>query len=595
MSNNEHIEEFIATFMEEASETLEQWEKTCLDMEKNPSAETFKILFRYAHNLKGSSRSVNLDSFASFIHKVEDVISLLRDGKCEYSSEFVSLFLKCHSFMESWCQELQSDLSFIPIEIVEIEHIISKVIKKIEINSASDGIHFEFFNYKSSNKETEKNQNEADFGFFNDSEQDNETDSKQPEKSKLDKNTPNKSQDTIRIPSSKIDLIMHYISELCTHHSIISHCSITGKFNTKSFKNSIHICEKIIKELQSNVFSLRMIPLNSFFQRLERAAKSLAMQQNKEVDIITEGSHVELDKNIIEKFLDPLVHVIRNAVDHGIETNEERIAKNKPLKSKIQISAQQSISHVCITISDDGKGINPKIILKKALQKNLVPEESNLTEQEIYQLIFLPGFSTVETVTEVSGRGVGLDVVKQVLNEINGFVNIQSQVDKGSIFEFHLPSNLSIIDVLTIKVANLNYVIPISEIDEVLDLSKLKFNKVTNSERISFIRKIPVIVKDLSTYLNHDKNSGTPIDKKIGIMIEANHSFYAFEIDELIGIECVVFRKKSEKFIDIKYYTGSAVLPNGEPAFILSLKELVLQLIVPRENHIKMNFKEELA
>jgi len=569
MDNSEHLKEFILTFIEEAKDTLELWEKTCLDLEKNPNPESIKNLFRFAHNLKGSSRSVNLNAFGTFIHKIEDLITLLRDEKIQYHSSFIALFLKCHSIMDNWCDQFENDLSYIPNEVFEIENEINQYISIIEIAKKKEIKGFSIFNYK---------------------------DNAVKEESKEEKVTIAKSQqkiDTIRIPSNKIDIMIHYISELCSHHAIISHCSSIGKYNNKSFINSVQICEKIIKELQSNVFALRMLPLTSLFQRLERTAKSLAMQQNKDLEIITDGDFVELDKNIIEKIIDPLVHVIRNAVDHGIESSQERLEKNKTVKSSIKLEAKQNVSHVVITISDDGKGINPKIIFQKAVQKNLIAENTKLNEQEIYQLLFLPGFSTAEKITEVSGRGVGLDVVKQVLDEIGGYVNIQSQINFGSRFEFHLPANLSIIDVLTIKVDNLNYVIPISEISEVLDLSKIKYEKVTNSEKVALLRNNTVIIKELSQYLkNTDKNKSSLIKNAIALIVEDNNFYYAFEIDELIGIESVVFRKKSDKFNVIKYYSGSTVLPNGEPAFILSLKELINQIIIPKNKELDSNLLE---
>ena len=473
--------------------------------------------------------------------------------------------------MDNWCDQFANDLNYIPNEVFEIENEINQYLSIIEKPELKETEGFSIFNYKDN--------------FVKDKEE-----------SKDDKLTTSKSQqkvDTIRIPSNKIDIMIHYISELCSHHAIISHCSSIGKYNNKSFINSVQICEKIIKELQSNVFALRMLPLTSLFQRLERTAKSLAMQQNKDLEIITDGDFVELDKNIIEKIIDPLVHVIRNAVDHGIESSQERLEKNKTVKSSIKLEAKQNVSHVVITISDDGKGINPKIIFQKAVQKNLIAENTKLNEQEIYQLLFLPGFSTAEKITEVSGRGVGLDVVKQVLDEIGGYVNIQSQINFGSRFEFHLPANLSIIDVLTIKVDNLNYVIPISEISEVLDLSKIKYEKVTNSEKVALLRNNTVIIKELSQYLkNTDKNKSSLIKNAIALIVEDNHFYYAFEIEELIGIESVVFRKKSDKFNVIKYYSGSTVLPNGEPSFILSLKELINQIIIPKNKELDSNLLE---
>ncbi len=425
MSNNSELNIFVSTFLEEARDNLELWEKTCLDLEKNPSQELFATLFRLAHNLKGSARSVGLETFGSFIHKVEDIISLLRDGQREFNIEFISLFFKCHTILDNWCEELHKDLNYTPKDLCEFEDYIRQ------------------FNPSMSENKTE----DQSFGVF--------TEEAQPDKVEIKKiaepitkiNSSNKI-DTIRIPINKIETIMNHISELCSNHSIIFHCKNNNKYNSNSFNNAVNICKKIIKELQSNVFSLRMVLLTSIFQRLERTAVSLAIQQNKKIEIIMDGSHIEIDKIIIEKIMDPLVHVIRNAVDHAIEHEEERIKKSKPLISSIKISAMQNTSHVIITITDDGRGINAKNVFQKAVQKNMVAENAKLSEQEIYQFLFSPGFSTAEKITEVSGRGVGLDVVKQLLHEIGGHVNIQSQVDIGSKFEFHLPSNLSIIETL---------------------------------------------------------------------------------------------------------------------------------------------------
>ncbi|RDB36350.1 MAG: hypothetical protein DCC88_05560 [Spirobacillus cienkowskii] len=560
--------DFTKIFLEEAKETLEKWEKTCLEIEKNPNQEEFTTLFRYAHNLKGSAKSVNLNNFASFIHKVEDFITLLRDGKKQFKNEYVSLFLKCHAFMEYWCTKLESDTNFIPSDLNDINFVIEQVISK-----SSDAISqsYEIISTSTGSKNTTSNNNENS--------------NSNPSKKNI-------KADSIRIPANKIDIIIEYISELCTHHAVISHCSSTDSYNSKSFKNSVQISDKIIKNLQTNVFSLRMINLQTLFQRLERTAKDLARQQGKDLEINIEGSEVELDKNIIENIVDPFVHVIRNAVDHGLEKSEERANKNKPIKSKILLSAKQNINDVVISIQDDGKGIDRDKIYAKAAEKKIINGDEELSEQEVYQLLFKPGFSTAESITEVSGRGVGLDVVNQALNDIGGFVHITSEINKGTCFEFHLPSNLSIIEVLTIKVDGLNYVIPITEIKEVLDLTKIKVDHVTNSENIALLREFPIIIKTLSKYLPNNLKSGQDNNtNKIALVTNHQDSHYAFEIDELYGIESIVVRKKSEKFNDIKYYIGSAVLPNGEPAFILSLIELIKQIILPKTQILNIELR----
>ena len=243
----------------------------------------------------------------------------------------------------------------------------------------------------------------------------------------------------------------------------------------------------------------------------------------------------------------------------------------------LNIDVIQNSGQIVISIMDDGKGIDTNIILKKAKEKGLIDSNAVMKNQDILQLILLPGFSTAEKITDISGRGVGLDVVKQVLNDIGGDLQIESKLGLGSKFEVYLPTNLSIIDVLTVKIEKLSYVIPIQEIREVIDISEFEIDQVTQMERLMTFRKSPIIVKNLGDCLCEHHFSGTPSrnERKLkpAIICENKGHTYAFEIDEIIGQQSIVARK-----LNGKYYCGCSLLPNGEPALIISVKELILTL-----------------
>ena len=583
MTSDFDFREIIQTFLEEAQDTLLNWEKTCLDLEKEYSQSKCDTLFRYAHNLKGSARSVGLDDFGSCIHKVEDIITALRDNSISLNTEIVHILLEAQTLFLLWCKKLEEDYKIHFDQHKELERKIEKIILQYSNNVDICQIS------KKEKLDQETITKILEYGFFDDvpevkSQKPISKDLEVKEKT-LEINDKNKviHSENIRVPIHKIDSIMKLISELSISQSMISHSKMTENYKSRTFHNAVHSSTKIIRDLQGCVLSLRMQPLSTLFQRLERTAMDLAREEGKKVNIRLDGDMVELDKSIIEKVIDPFVHIIRNAVDHGVELPELRKQNGKNEIATITIEAYQNISQIVIAVSDDGNGINPNVILKKAKEKELIDQNSILSDQEIYQLILLPGFSTAEKVTNISGRGVGLDVVKQVLTDIGGDLNIESTPGSGSTFRVYLPTNLSIIDVLAVKVDQLCYVIPIQEISEVIDISSLQIDHVTNMECVAMFRKSPIIIKNLFDLL-HDKNSYEEnallsMNKlKPAIICENKGNIYGFTIDEILGQQSIVSRRLDKKLEKLKYYCGCTLLPNGEPAMILSLKELILHI-----------------
>ncbi len=283
---------------------------------------------------------------------------------------------------------------------------------------------------------------------------------------------------SIRVNSNKIDDLVNLVSELVTIQAQLNlYAEKDGNNDIVSLAENI---QKLSRQLRDNAFEISLIPLQSELMRFQRLVRDLSKELDKEIDFVIEGGDIELDKNIIEHLTDPLLHIIRNSVDHGIEMPDERIKDGKSPKGTIIFKAFYSGASVIVQVIDDGKGIDPEFIKSKAISKGLIAENVELSRKEIFDLVFLSGFSTKDQVSDVSGRGVGMDVVKKKIGEIRGEVSLDSEVGKGTTLTLELPLTLSIIDGLLVKVTNNQYVIPIANIEKIHAISDVKFGSSFN-------------------------------------------------------------------------------------------------------------------
>ncbi|HQG73289.1 chemotaxis protein CheA, partial [Tenuifilum sp.] len=282
--------------------------------------------------------------------------------------------------------------------------------------------------------------------------------------------TKDKTAASIRVSSDKLDHLMNLVSELVTTQARLS--LFAEQTNVPGLAPIVENVHKLTRQLRDIAFSIVLIPIENLFGRFQRLVRDLSAELHKEVDFIVEGADTELDKTIIENLSDPLMHIIRNSMDHGIEDTRVRIANGKPAKGKIHLKAFYSGASVIIQVSDDGAGIDPEIIHAKAISKGLVPSDKKMSKKEILDLIFLPGFSTAKKVTDVSGRGVGMDVVKKKISDIRGEVEVESEVGKGTTITIKLPLTLSIIDGLLVSIDSSPFVIPLSSIDKIYAVDK---------------------------------------------------------------------------------------------------------------------------
>ena len=398
--------DFLGVFLDEAGDMLEEWESVCLTLEKTKQAEDFEALFRVAHNLKGSSRAVGLEEFPAFVHKVEDLITALK-ARLEITSFEIEVFLEAQALMSTWVEDLKDNPEFSPDQEKK-NGILGKVEYRLIKREGSSS-------EKDSEAEIEPPQvADAAFGVFDDL-----PDSQSVEKSDAQSETLHQSQtaqqatttkkkrkpnETIRISAERLDSLIQAVGELSIQHSIIQHNDAqNSQTNERVKRNAMKLAGDLIKEIQATSLNLRMQPLDMLFQRLERTATDVARAQKKTVEIITHGSGVELDKTVQEKITDPMIHILRNAVDHGIENDETRLQAGKSEPSKITITADQGPSQVRIIVKDNGRGLNAEKIKAKAIEKGLAQQSDKLTDKRSTTLSFCRVFRQLASLRTFQG------------------------------------------------------------------------------------------------------------------------------------------------------------------------------------------------
>jgi two-component system, chemotaxis family, sensor kinase CheA len=378
-----------------------------------------------------------------------------------------------------------------------------------------------------------------------------------------------KAADNVRIPAERLDEMMDRVGELVIAQSRLGQMAGAGTdLGLRSVSEEI---ERLSGELRDTMMVMRMMPVASLFSRFRRLVHDLSRETGKEIELITEGETTEVDKTVIDRLADPLIHLVRNSIDHGLEPPEERIAAGKNPVGKVILSARQTGSEVIISISDDGRGINKKRVLAKAEQSGLIQPGVQLLDQEIFQLIFQPGFSTAETVTNLSGRGVGMDVVKKTLEALRGTIDVTSQDGVGSSVALRIPLTLAIIDGLLVRVGNGRYVIPLTAVEECLELS---IEEDLRSRGRSFITLRDNLVPFLR--LRELFYTGTEPDpyQKV-VVISTGTERVGLVVDQIIGDHQTVIKSMSKLHQDVVTFSGATILGDGNVALILDVTHLI--------------------
>jgi two-component system chemotaxis sensor kinase CheA len=324
---------------------------------------------------------------------------------------------------------------------------------------------------------------------------------------------------------------------------------------------------------------MRLVPIGATFQKMNRIVRDLARKSGKEINLILEGQNAEIDRNMVEELYDPLVHMIRNSCDHGIKTPDERTEKGKPATGTILLKAEHTGGKIVITIKDDGDGLNRDAILKKAREKGLVQEDEHPDNKIIDNMILMPGFSTAQKITDVSGRGVGMDVVKKTIEKLRGTVEIESKEGEGTTFTIKLPLTTAIIDGMLVQVGEQTYIIPTLSVRQVVRPETKEINKVIGKGETANIRGSLLPLKRLHDFFGVKNAIEDPHDAVL-IVVEDNGREVALQADSLLGKQEVVIKNLGEKFKDLEGIAGGAILGNGRIALILDIHGIVRENVV---------------
>lgn len=553
---DKEMQEIVESFIIESSELIDQLGQDLLTLEKTPTDnELQNTIFRAVHTIKGTSSFLGFEHIMTLAHEYEEVLNKIRKGDLRVNSPIMDVMFEAYDYLKILIEKIKKK-DDTPLELTEITEKLKTILN--------------YGNEPGNREENLQPPAPSDAEPAKVKESFNETPSQK------------KSADTtIRVDVTRLDAIMDLVGELVLGRNRLSLVAgrvteqLEGVRVEKDLLENYSQIDFITTELQMAVMKARMVPLAKVFNKLPRLVRDLERETGKKVELTIIGADSELDKTIVEELNDPLVHILRNAVDHGIEMPEERYAAGKEKTGAVTVKAEQQGNNMVISIKDDGKGLDPAKLKKKAVERRLITEEQaeNMTDKEIFQLIFAPGFSTAQKVTNVSGRGVGMDVVRTNIQELKGIIDIASSVGSGSTFIIKLPITLAIIQGLLTKSGNEVYAIPLSSIVEVLRIRKADIKTIDGHEVIR-LRDSVLSLVHLSHLFTVDAN-GCEKEWMYVVVIGLAEKRIGVVVDSLLGQREVVIKSLGAYLGNIPGLAGSTILGDGSVIMIMDVGQIM--------------------
>lgn len=563
--------EIFADFASESVEHLVNAESNLLELETDAqNEELLNALFRSFHTIKGASGFLNLEDVTRVAHCVEDVLDSARKGKLTFNANISDVALAgidlLRDLIESEQAQLETGDEITPRDVTDFLIRVAQV-------SQTPNAPMPKSKPESKTEDTPQGQPQVT-----------------PDASK---NKKKQDQYYVRVGTDKLDLLVNMIGELVISQTQVSQNPKIAACHCEKLDQDIAQLDRITRDLQEVAMSMRMVPIRSTFERMARMVRDLARKCNKQVHFEMIGEETELDKNMVEELVDPLTHMVRNAVDHGIEPASDRASAGKPELGEVALEASHKGGNIVIELRDDGKGFDRDKVLKKAVERGLAKPEDNLTDEQIYDLIFQPGFSTAEQVSDVSGRGVGMDVVRRSIEKLRGKVEVQSKTGKGSTFAIHLPLTLAIIDGMVVGVGKERYIIPLTSIVRSLRPSqKDVFTVKGEGEMVKVHGDLYPLVrlhKQFKVLPKNDKPWETLV-----ILVESEGGKCCLMVDELLGIQQVVIKGLNDELRHDKKLSGCTILGDGRVGLILDVNGLV-QIATGKNSATAINVAENQA
>lgn len=599
-------------FLDEAAQLLEDAEQYYLQLETAADdPNIISAIFRLAHNLKGSGRAVGFSEIAEFTHVLESLLLKIKNNELKPDTGIVNLLLRCSDHLKAWMETLRGDLS----ASVDSAQLVSElnaylngqaapapapVVSEVVVPPA------DAFPEETTAASIPNDIDMAALdAFLNqvpgaESPLPSPVAPTAPVETKVEAKVETKVEakvearpaakasepkaaaaaatedESVRVSLRRLEALINNVGELVILQTVLN--QQRHQVASSLMQRTIVQLAKITKDIQDISMGLRMIPLKQTFQKMQRIVRDTSKALNKEIDFEISGEQTELDKTVVDQLGDPLVHLIRNSVDHGIESTEDRIAAGKPAKGKVRLSAFHRGGQIVIEVADDGKGLDAKKLIQKAIEKGVLKPDTTLSDRDAYQLIFAPGFSTKQEVTEVSGRGVGMDVVKtNIEKKLQGEIQLETELGKGTTLRIILPLTLAIIEGMVVKSGEERYIVPLAHVYESLQPKPEDLHFVSGLGEVLNLRGEQIPLYRLGHAL------GRKVDAKlatecIAIVVRSSERPFSVLVDDIIGQQQIVIKQLGQEVRNLKGVSGGAILGDGRAALILELNDLVSRI-----------------
>ncbi len=572
--------ELIKEYMTESLEHIAAGEVALLSLEKDPAqAEPINVIFRAFHTIKGTSGFMGLEDIQRLAHVAESLLDRARTGEIQVVGVHADLSLRACDMLRSMIQGLEGLKPGDPITIPEGLAELTGQLKDptTAAPQAPDRLRLGDILVaqgkveRTAVEETVQQQGSALLGeaLVRDGKA-GAADVVKALRTQKEASGQPAGESAIRVNTQRLDQVIDTMGELVIAHAMVAQDPMLRSRSQEyaQLARNIAHASKIIRELQDLSMSLRMVPLKATFQKMARLVRDVARKSGKQVELVTEGEDTEIDRNMVDMLNDPLVHMIRNAVDHGVEAPEVRQQGGKNPTGTVTIRAYHSAGSVVIELRDDGKGLDREKLLKKARERGLVADGSELSDREVFELIFAPGFSTAEVVSDVSGRGVGMDVVRKNVQALRGQVDIASTLGAGSLFTVRLPLTMAIIDAMVVHVSRERYLLPIVSVEQSFRPKAGAMSTVVGKGEMVRLRNELLPVLRLHKLFGL---TGAVEDASAGLMIvvQASGGRCAILVDELLGQQQVVIKSLGRSLANVPGVAGAAILGDGRVGLIL--------------------------
>ncbi|MDX1924911.1 MAG: chemotaxis protein CheA [Pirellulaceae bacterium] len=533
-------------FLNEANEHIQNVELLMLNLENNPQDhESIHGLFRAVHSLKGSAGVVELKSLGAITHLAEGVLVKVREGKISLHGNAFEVILAAVDATAAQISSLtECYRSKKTLECPVPPKLLLKCLDMVRTTGKCSHEDLQLLKFALAKPELEAC----------------------PKESK-----PAPISDTLRVDGKRLEQLVNLIGDL-----VITDSMVQRELRSRESVSANSVASrlrKVVREIQGLSLTLKMMPIGTVFQKMNRIVRDLSVRLNKQVTLQIVGADTEVDKTLLECISDPLVHLIRNSIDHGIEpTTAERIAAGKPANATIRLEAEHRAGSIHLRVSDDGRGLNRERILARAIERGLLDTSKNLTESEIDDLIFEPGFSTANEVNDISGRGVGMDVVRKNVESMRGSISLVSRPGQGLDVNLELPLTLSIIDGTVVRTGERHFIVPTLSVVEQVQIASLEFSGSGDCQLVRFrsrflaVRRLgDVLGTPHSTSLKHGE---------VVMILEAGGKHQALIVDEVLGQQSVVIKPLGAVLAGVGYFVGGALLSDGQIGFVLDLNEV---------------------